>query len=92
MKYIILDESDDSIFFEYGECRAIKSNNPIHLCITGFTDGISRAPTRDEIDSIVNLVFTDEDKIIPNIRAKMFSDEAVHIWEDTPFTRELLNI
>ena len=89
MKYIVLEESENSILLEYGDCRAVKSNSrPLHLCITGFTDGLVRTPTQSEIESLVKLIFTET----PNIRSKMFTDNVVHVWEDTAFTRELLNI
>ena len=93
MKYIILDESEDSTFFEYGDCRALKTKyKPLHLCITGYTEGVSRPPTNIEIDTFVENFFLDEnDAVIPNIKAKMFSENTIHIWEDNSFTRQLLN-
>jgi hypothetical protein len=90
MKYILLEESEDSILFEYGGCRALKSFKPLHLCISGFTDGLPRPPTKIEIDTIVEKFFIDDnDAIIPNFKVKMFSENLVHVWEDNSFTRQV---
>lgn len=93
MKFIVLKDTEKYTIYECGDCRAIKTHqDPLHLCVTGYTKDNLRPPTKIELDTIIKELFSDENHVeIPNIRMKMFSNDTIHVWEDNKFTKELMN-
>ena len=89
---ILIEESDDNLLYEYHSCRIVVSKDKkfLHLCITAFDEDLSRSPNEEELKSIIDLFLQRDGKKLSYIKKKMFTNETIHIWEDTPFTREVV--
>ena len=91
MKLIELSTTEDHTLFEYGDCRiTVSKKRPLHVCIISFKDGTPTAPCEEEITSIIKIFFIIDDKAISHIKSKMFTKTALHVWEKTSFTEQIV--
>jgi hypothetical protein len=87
---ILLQEEAGFSLYEYKNCRfTVSEKSPIHMCIVAFDEGKRRLPETTETDFIINTFFRNKKRVIL-LRKLMFSEEAIHIWEATNFSRKIL--
>jgi hypothetical protein len=92
MKLIELTDFPAYKLYEYGNCRlTISKSSPLHMCVISFASGKPQKPSTHEVDTLLNIFFKIDGVVMPYITSMMFTKSALHVWEKTEFTKEVVS-